>query len=371
MIGIQNFQKGNASAVRAETVTNSRCRGISDTGTVSLSSYTAGGAGNIVKSTLQAKCFHAEACIDGKTAIFALPEDEDAASYEDYSAITSSDLVNGRKYNYVAYCLGENDIYCPVVTITGHERSVKDTSKYMVVTDIITMVTKDGEIVRQISGNTGDEKITYQSDFGTDEKTKFQKAYSLNGTTDEIVAGEGSLEVSKGDIVKCSVDTRTGLVTSCQLLYDFDMENPDYPGEYGYFSSALGNAKSDSDKNCNPFTAYNGRYQYGASLTGSGYRYLYGWVYKKAGNYMTVTNQNLCAEPFADSEEFYIENYPVNIFTDITYVDYSRSSNGQITAKKGASSMLLNYKNVGSDCSRVIVITKSSGDPFQMFILNY
>ena len=318
-----------------------------------------------------AKSFHAEACIDSSSVIFALPEDEDTAVYEDYSAITASELVNSKKYDYTGYCIGENDIYCPVITLTGYTRSVKDTSKYIVVTDIISTVTKDDEIVQEIRGNRAGESITYQAVFDSDGKTKFQKAYSLNGTTDELTSGEGTLSVGEGDIIKCSVNTRTGLVESCQILYDFDMENPDYPGETGYFAQSLGNALTESDKNCNPFTSYNGRYQYGAAITGSGYRYFYGWVYKKVGNYITVTNQNIGAESFVNSDEFYIENYPVNVFTDITNVDYSLIASGNITAKKGASAQIQNYKTVGGDCSRVIVITKSNGDPFQMFILSY
>ena len=44
---------------------------------------------------------------------------------------------------------------------------------------------------------------------------------------------------------------------------------------------------------------------------------------------------------------------------------------GSVTAEKGDASLVTNYATVGGDCSRVVVITKSNGDPFQMFILNY
>ena len=318
-----------------------------------------------------ARYFQAEACVDGSTVIFALPDDETTAEYEDYSVITNSDLTNSERYNYAGYCIGENDIYCPVITLKGYKAKMNDSTKYIAVTQISTTVTKDNEVVQQIKGSRAGETVTYRAEFESDGKTKFQKAYSLNGTTDELTSCAGSLEVSIGDIIKCSVDTRTGFVSSCQILYDADMPNPDYPEDNGYLAGAKGNAQSDSDKNCNPFTVYNNTYQYGASLDGSGYRYLYGWVYKKIGNYINVTNQDLAVDTFEDSEEFYIENYPVNIFTDITDVDYSLAGKGQITAQKGDAAQIKNYKTVGDDCSRVIVITKSNGDPVQMFILNY
>jgi len=319
-----------------------------------------------------ARCFHAEACVDGSTVIFALPDDETTASYEDYAAIKNTDLTNSAKYDYAGYCIGENDIYCPVITLTGYTPKLKDSTKYFAVTSISTAVNKDSEVVQQIKGNRSGEEMTYQAQFESDGKTKFQKAYSMNGTTAELNAAEGTLEVGVGDIIKCSVDTRTGLVSSCLMLYDADMPNPDYPRDNGYLAEALGNAQSETDKKYNPFTVYNGKNHYGASITGSGYRYLYGWVYKKIGSYVTVTNQNLGVEAFENSDEFYIENYPVNIFTDITNVDYSfYQKDGKVTAKKGAASQIKNYKTVSDDCSRVIVITKSNGDPFQMFILNY
>ena len=149
------------------------------------------------------------------------------------------------------------------------------------------------------------------------------------------------------------------------------MPNPDYPEDNGYLAGAIGNAQSESDKNCNPFSVYDDGSQVGALLKDNTHRYLYGWVYKKIGNYITVTNQNLGVEAFEDSDEFYIENYPANIFTDITNVDYSFfEKDGKVTAEKGAVSQIKNYKTVSDDCSRVIVIAKG-GNPVQMFILNY
>jgi len=319
-----------------------------------------------------ARSFHAEACVDGSTVIFALPDDETTASYEDYIAIKNTNLTNSNKYDYTGYCIGENDIYCPVITLTGYTPKVSDATKFFAVTSISTAVNKDNEVVQQIKGSRSGEETTYQAAFESDGKTKFQKAYSMNGTTAELNAAEGSLEVGVGDIIKCSIDTRTGLVDSCLILYDADMPNPDYPTDNGYLAEALGNAQSDSDKKYNPFTVYNGKNHYGAAITGSGYRYFYGWVYKKFASHITVTNQNLGVEAFENSNEFYIENYPVNVFTDITNVDYSfYEKDGKVTAKKGAASQITNYKTIGDDCSRVIVITKTNGDPFQFFILSY
>lgn len=318
-----------------------------------------------------AKCFQAEGCVDGNTVIFAVPNDEDTAEYNEYAAITYSELVNTDEYSYIGYCIGENDIYCPVIVLYGYTAELKESTQYFVVTEISTSITKDNEVVQEIKGNRAGEIVKYYAEFGSDGKTKFQKAYNLNSSSEIFNAGEATIEVGIGDVIKCSKNTRTGYVNSCLVLYDADMENPDYPGSYGYMSGVLGNAQTDSDVNCNPFTVITERYHQGAGFANNGYRYFYGWVYKKIGKYTTITNQNLEAEGFENTGEFYIENYPANVFTDITTVDYSNASRDIIVAQKGDTDHIKNYKTVGDDCSRVIVITKSYGDPVQMFVLNY
>ena len=313
-------------------------------------------AGSQVMYKSWAGCFGGQAYIDDRTYIFSIPENR--VSNDQCEVLEKSDMANGTMYDYTAYCMGNNDILATCVVITNYLHRFGEDGGYYIVTDIETGVANTGEIVQTLSCSNGEKSVKYRAEVMADGTTAFDRAQGICGTE--------TLQVEKGDIIRCMVSKKTGLVETAYVLFDNDGVNPDYPeGQPGVFPTILGNAPQEGNRS-NPLTISGSSYA-SPQFNGYGTRYFYGWVYNKAGNYITVTNQDLSYERFENSSAFYIENHFVNIY-DCTAVNYS--DNGAVTVKAGGIGDIVSYMDGGDACSRVIMITKSQGDPVQMIVLN-
>lgn len=300
------------------------------------------------------KFFQGEVFINNNTKIFMIPDDTE--DEDGYALLSVSDLVNDVQYDMESYSVTENDLYADCIVINGDSLSKK--TDFFVVSEIWHAIDKNDNEVIELRGYLNGTEVKYQVlDEGSN--SVLHKATSIFDSTNFYT-------VEEGDIIRVIKNPATGFVVSIDILYKDSIENPSSPyGRNGFIVGALGNAPQTGNKG-NPALIQGTSVNDPLSTTSSGHRYFYGWVNRKYGNYIEITNQDLGYEAFVRSNDFAIEKHAVNVFPSamtITYDEY-----GEITAKSGSS--IKSYDTVGSDCSRVLVITKSKGDPVQIFVLN-
>lgn len=294
--------------------------------------------------------------LNDSTYIFSIPENR--SSDEDCDVLERGDLINGTLYDYTAYCMGDNEILANCLVLTNFQRQIRNEAGYYAVTEIGTAISKTGETVQQIVCSNGDEIVKYRAEYSGSGSSVFDRAIGICGTD--------PVKIEIGDIIRCTVSARTGLVENAYVLFDANGVNPAYPnGQRGTFPNILGNAPQP-DNMSNPLSLHDNNLV-SPEFTSYGVRYMYGWVYKKEGNYITITNQDLSSEKFVRDSRFFIENHAANVYKCMSVNMYGRDS---IEVKKGGTDDIISYIDGGDACSRVIAITQSQGDPIQLIILN-
>ncbi len=206
--------------------------------------------------------------------------------------------------------------------------------------------------------------------------------------------------VKKGDIIKYKLDNITGWVEEFVIVFRSEGGYP-YTGEApydvrvqseGWILDGVLKPPSDDILNGNPIKIDSSFNLVKPSLIDSNSttrnaddtrRIFYGWVYDKYDGIMEVTTQDLStgATYFNIGREYGYnttlhENY-VNQFYRIsaygTKVKVVYSNTGKektITASSGSASDIKSYKEVGRNCSRVILATSGNDDVWYMIILN-
>lgn len=294
--------------------------------------------------------------LNDSTYIFSVPENR--SSDEDCDVLERGNLINGTLYDYTAYCMGDNEILANCLVLTNFQRQIRNEDGYYAVTEIGTTISKTGDTVQQIVCSNGDEIVKYRAEYSGSGSTVFDRAIGICGTE--------PVKIEIGDIVRCTVSARTGLVENAYVLFDANGVNPAYPnGQRGTFPNILGNAPQP-DNMSNPLSLHDNSLV-SPEFTSYGVRYMYGWVYKKEGNYITITNQDLSSEKFVKDSRFFIENHAVNVYKCMSVNMYGRDN---IEVKKGGTDDIISYIDGGDACSRVVVISQSQGDPIQLIILN-
>ena len=287
---------------------------------------------------------------------------------EEYKIITAGSLVNRDiQYKMYGYSSDEDGVMLSsIIFPLQNGLSSKDNFKVkgIIVTDVMTGMNSDGEDITRVIGVEDGTKVTYDS-LGHGNSA-FDNAKSLLDPTK-------TYQIKQGDIIRVQMDGE--VVDNCQLLYRYDIINPAHPdGKKGCLVDSTGKPELISDAgNGNPFGIYDGKLQGGKNNLNFGsaeYHVYYGWVYKKNGSIITLTTQDLSTNAFdrdlVTSKNDYLESYNINAFSKFSVMDLSGK---RIEATQGTADDIRAYKDVGSECSRVIATTYY-GEMRQLIVIN-
>lgn len=210
-------------------------------------------------------------------------------------------------------------------------------------------------------------------------------------TTTQGINPDDYIKVSKGDIISCMTDTGNN-ITSAAVIFDADghYDARKYKDRYeqssGYDSDKFADFNYDFKytgdgilagtigyynqyvTNTNPFsTDYRNGPVYTSKNSAYGWhmgarRFLLGYVYSVADNYVTITTKNLreLGEPIPEGkfgEQFLVESYDIGRYWN--YVDISRKNitSGLLSDNPNC---IRSYKEYGEKCSRVLVCSGST-----------
>jgi hypothetical protein len=230
----------------------------------------------------------------------------------------------------------------------------------MVVTKFSTVVSRDGEILKRVIGMQDGARVIYDSKLLEGQKSAFDMAKDSFGNVYTVQAG---------DIIRVRTVPLTGYVDTVQILYRCDAVNPAFPdSNQGHLVGTTGTFVENTPNN-NPFSVSNNAVDLqDVRLYGNGeFKVYYGWVYKKSSGIITVTTRDLSCSDYADDNPLYLTfSFNIGIYGKYSAIDYQRQD---IDARLGTSEDIRAYKDVGSDCTRVMVINYY-GQPNQLIVMN-
>lgn len=207
--------------------------------------------------------------------------------------------------------------------------------------------------------------------------------------------------VQKGDIIKYKLDEITGWVEEFVIVFRSDGKySTDNDGDDvadiavqtdGWILDGVLKTPSSTVKNGNPIKINSSGTLTTVSLADDSSssrnatntrRIFYGWVYDKYDGIIEVTTQDLGtgATYFNLNGDYNYQNlhddyvtqyYKISAYGTKVNVTYTNVGNEQvIEAAAGSASDIKSYKQVGRNCSRVILATSGNDDVWYMIILN-
>lgn len=239
------------------------------------------------------------------------------------------------------------------LTSSSQSTTLNDTTPIMVVSKITQACNDDGEIYYLINGlnsnanNTTSIKVLESEDIMNNIKAPYRELAQIY-----------KLEV--GDVIRYTLDS-DGYVDYLEIIFDANAENKLYSGEAkGWLCGSDGKKPTDSTRLGNPYVVtYEGKL-YGDQLGGygqnQGMRIIYGWVENYRDGVITVTTESPIGGIDKELEEkgiSYSESYVYNP-NSVTYVNYHGKTCTPINTNK---SIIRDYENYASKCSRVLILT--------------
>lgn len=285
--------------------------------------------------------------VDGKfalsptaTKVFAINENGDNDDKK-YSVTTMDDFSGNTDIIKTAYNFEQDSLYADYITIiTEKGGNYSLGSGWYMVTDISNAVDEDGNPTVKVTTNTlggsAPEKIFY----GDEEVFR---------NVSDSMDTDNRYDIKIGDIIRCS--ERLGKVKRVELFYRSDMENitdpsgakGNFPGSIGYFNEATPGIS-------NPFRL--GYPTHNANSYTTVGRVILGYAYNvDSRGFLTYTTRDLTCMPYsAEADSKYLTE-AMSLPTNIVLVTYSGD---EVSVKQGTKYDILTYKNVGSNCSRII-----------------
>lgn len=188
--------------------------------------------------------------------------------------------------------------------------------------------------------------------------------------------------VQKGDIIKYSVDEKTGRVDDIVIIYRNNITSPTL--SKGWILDADGGKYTETNTKSNPFSlSYtNNKFTISDGNTNrkaGGRRYIYGWVYDNRDGVLEITTQDLSASATywnesggldATHSTYISEFHRASIYT-MASVTFLNDKEGTVEVKAGSASDIKTFKQVGRNCSRVLIMLHLNEQAnFNMIILN-
>lgn len=304
------------------------------------------------------------------TKIFVIPVSAEAkADDSNYKIGVNSDLfATDQSYSVVAYALNPesrmSDYMVYKKDATNEIKYGTSTLKFILVEDIATTIDADDDETKMITGKLfGYEQsltnVTYYAKCDqTDSKGNIVSALDIAQDMPRSKNAKGeynTYKIQKGDIIRVALDADGSTITVAQLVYGIQRDNPEFEGgRKGYLAGTHSNLTEPNDYYTNPFSVnYNNGNLNKVSSWSGGNKVLSAFVYDMIGGVMELTTKDLSVSSYYDN-------------TGITYMTewrpYSKNTlitvdNKTYTVTSGSESDIRTYKNAGSRCSKVIMVS--------------
>lgn len=298
-------------------------------------------------------------------SIFLVQNPElDPASEEAYS-FKSNILEDYKSYTldaYVTVAGSPNAEYVKVLSNVGQEMVLATDPHVAVVKDLYyTLV--DGEEVACV-----DVFDLPQDKIGSDVTLYMKDSTVLNNVQNVFKDTDPdgnpiTYDLGIGDIIRYSLDVY-GKVNQIYLYWDYDKPNQTSSlGKTGGWAGTIDWWQDDQKGHTNPF-GFSGeavKDDAFSSIAAVNLRSLSGYVYKKFGDVLTVTTQDLSVTPYdklADPTKYSTESYRFHINYKIATITINGD---KISGKAFSLDDVKPYDIYGKDCSRVIVMGQNGG----------
>lgn len=331
--------------------------------------------------------FRHELFVSDNTKIFSVPSSEGAKGDDsNYKVGTRSTMLKGNT-NYEPFKAYSSNAETRVASYLVMENAGKDefectsaSLQFMVVNEITQGINNDNEACTNVSGwilgynvKTNDYITKYAVADKTDKNgnevtaleiaTDLLNSYDKNGNTN-------TYKVQKGDIIRFLTDETGEKITTVQILYGINRDNPAFPnGRKGWLVGTSGKYDSE-DAYSNPFAITN----YGTSAgkvskiseankrMSGGTRFYAGFVYDCVDGIAELTANDLSVNSYSADSLAYFPEY--RILKTSTVIN---CQNKNLSVSSGGEEALKTYKDAGNECSQMI--TADFDNNFRFYII--
>ena len=298
--------------------------------------------------------------------------DLDAYSLTSVSYDNHNDTCKMKLYSIDGDCVVDYGI---LYDFDGGDSGLTPKKREMVVTGTSVIYDEEsGLTLNKIQGFTSSGVTVYAED------NVMNSAKSLMTYADKDGDGNSTANtyrVQKGDIIKYSVDQVTGYADEIIIVYRNEINAPS--GSKGWILDAAGGLYVDATSKPNPFaiSATFGISNGNTNQRAGSRRYLLGWVYDMHDGIMEVTNQDLSTgatywneSGTATSTQYITENHRASAYTMVT-ATFMDDKEETVSVKAGKTADIKSYKQVGRNCSRVLIcLSGNEQSQLNMIILN-
>lgn len=249
--------------------------------------------------------------ISSSTVIFKVPSDFNDFSEKDFAVLSSSDFEGDVSYDIELYSTGTNKLISDIAVTASKGVG---TSKYGILSDFITVVNEDNEVVKQ---------AVFTSSYNKKDTIYITDDTELSGA----LSADGS--VPEGSFVLLSVDNDNSAKT-ISVRYNSETE------------------KMINDTN--PSGAFS-----------QNHRIVFGSVYDKENEVIAVTTKDVENEVIGDTD---IETHVPSKFQCYEY----DTTHKKAVFKKISSDEIVDYMHGGGEYSRVLVYTYYGAEPRMMIV---
>lgn len=299
-----------------------------------------------------------------------------------YSIISSSDLYEGRTYDFKSYSTTKNSPVAEYVIYTNDPTQVISTDQpqtCVVVEDIYTGLNEDDEPIDYIVFGSKEYEVA-QGVCDEGNVTNMQGATSYK----DARGISHYFKVEKGDIIRYALDADKA-ISQIQLVYDANADYSDgitinnqvYSGwsKRGNLAGCIAGFDKNVYSFSNPFSANSTAS--GNSFSSDPYTWAYyngnmrvmlGSVLRTGDGYIITTTRNLAENP-GDVDMNGDGYYATNIY-NVNSVKVVTVSKRSVSVTTEGVSSLKSYAVAGSDCDRIF-ITSRIGSAFNAIVYRY
>lgn len=293
------------------------------------------------KGNLQAKLI-----IDDEKTILFYVNNSGKDDSEKYQALPVNAFSEGYK-DIVAYNCEPDSLFAEyMVYIADTGLTSKENYTWLCVTDLAEGLDSYGDKKTIIRGSI----IT---DYSTCREVKYYVDPEILYGLKDCFQTDAQYTVEPGDILRVAVNGDE--ITDAFMLYDCDAENAFNPsGRRGRFAQNYGCINPADPGKSNPFFMDSNDAAWNLTSPLGYHRVFYGYVYSidSRGN-LLLTTQDLSLndyQPNYDESVYMTEPVALMPYTNLISLD-----EWDVTVSGGSLSDIRSYKDVGKDCSRVIV----------------
>ena len=295
--------------------------------------------------------FGSQGFLDSTTKVFTIPKDK--TSEDLYNIASSSLFKNQDTYAWISYGLNQSSLLAKYFLVDMDSTSVLNyETPFLIVTKIVSVIGPNSSECYKINGFS----------FGKSFELICEKE-KMEYITNPMKEPNKNYVVTAGDILRYTTDAN-GLVNYFEVVFKADEVNHLNPlAKKGWLAGSKGFYEGiPTQLNNNPYTVtdtgvLNSNITYGQQ---SGSKMIYGYVYNAKDNIITVTTQNLQIQAYDKNQGagiYITENYKLHDWYYANKYGYVDLDGKSIKADKLHFSKIKSFKEFGSNCSRVLIIS--------------